>query len=334
MRAVIVGAGLSGLTAAALLRKDGWDVSIFDTKPHLGGLCYDEDRQGIRVHQYGAHVYHTDDMNSWVFLNSFVPFMDFRVRVQANTIRGMIPIPYNDVSESITGEMTDNEIVDMVFKPYSRKQWGAEWGDLPESIRSRVKVRRQGDCPDYHLDTWSGVPKTGYADLFGRMADGCHLFLGEPKGAWIVPSGRADLTIYTGPIDEYFGFSLGKLEYRSMNWVFRSSGRREVQIINECNKVPYTRSCDHSWWNPVALDSQSSIIGYEYPSAVGEPMYPMDWGESARMASAYRVLSKKEHVVFCGRLAEYRYLDMDKVVMNARNAVTPFLKPKEIPNVE
>jgi UDP-galactopyranose mutase len=181
---------------------------------------------------------------------------------------------------------------------------------------------------DYHEDAFSGVPANGFNSLFDAMSDGCRIQVGCSAYDW--QDEKRDLTIYTGPLDEYFDHCLGSLPYRSLSWDYRMEQRRDVQIINECNERPFTRSCDHGWWTPQPASVTKTVIGYETPQAEGPEMYPMDWGESANMAAQYRnYASKQKDTVFCGRLAEYRYLDMDRAVASAWNAVQPYLKKKE-----
>ena len=138
MKAVVVGCGISGATAAFLLKSRGYDVEVFETRKHIAGNCYDEVVHGVTVHKYGAHVFHTNREEIWNFVNKFAEFNNFCPNVWANTREGLIPIPYNDLTRDIIGDKTQEEIIDLIFREYSEKMWGESWENLPAEITSRI----------------------------------------------------------------------------------------------------------------------------------------------------------------------------------------------------
>ena len=223
-KAIIVGAGLSGSTSAALLKSAGYDVEIFEKRGHLGGNCFDEFVNGICVHKYGPHGFHTNKERVWNFLNKFTKFNKVSLRVQAETSEGVIPIPFNKNSCRIIGEKTPEEIRDLIFVDYSEKMWGLSWKDIPRGITNRLPVIRESFDDRYHLDKYQGIPVKGYTEMFKSMLEGITVHIGTSNKDW--ENRPYDILVYTGKIDEYYDYKFGKLGYRSLRFEQFSSKKK------------------------------------------------------------------------------------------------------------
>jgi UDP-galactopyranose mutase len=327
MRITVAGAGLAGAVAARLLTDAGHQVEVFETRHHIGGNCHDVWQNGILVHQYGPHCFHTDKPKVWEFVTRFAKFRPTAFEVIANTPLGLIPIPFNDVSAEMAGDFTPEEIQALLFIDYSEKHWGLPWEKIPASITGRVPQRRIGRDCRYHLDRWQGIPSEGFTALFHAMLEGIPVHLGTPPDAWNPP--RADHLIYTGSIDDYFDKLHGPLEYRSLRFEYTVEPKRTHFQINECNRQnPWTRAVDHSHWldQPVA----QTLIGREYPcewDGTNIRYYPKPFGENPEKYRLYQSAAKHQsHVTFLGRLATYKYLDMDDVIAQVQTKLQPLLK--------
>lgn len=315
MKIVVVGAGLAGAVAARLLADAGHRVEVFETRGHIGGNCRDAWQDGVLVHQYGPHCFHTDKAEVWRFVNRFSRFRPLDYRVVANTNRGLIPIPFNDVSAEIVGDLGPEEIRDLVFRDYSEKHWGVPWDEIPLSITGRLPHRREGRDCRYHLDRWQGVPGEGFTRMFEAMLEGIPVQTGCGERDW--RKAAADHMVFTGSIDDYFDGACGRLEYRSLRFEHAVASRREHIQINECNRVNlWTRSVDHSHW----LDQkvERTVVTREFPcewDGTNERCYPKAFGGNPEKFREYRAAAESlQNVTFAGRLATYRYLDMDDVV--------------------
>lgn len=327
MRAVVVGAGLSGLTAARLLTDAGWTVEVYERRGYIGGNCADhrDTMTGLLVHDHGPHIFHTDYEPVWEFVNRFAGFNSYQHKVLANTSQGTIPIPINDVAARILGyEPTAQEIQNLVFRDYSSKMWGKPWSLLPESVTSRVPSFRKGDDCRYFLDAYQGLPIEGYTKMLAQMADGISIYLGEDNGHW--EKQERDLLVYTGSIDEYFG-QPNTLEYRTLNIRFSLGTRQGAAVINECNNLAYTRTTDYSAFYGLPVDL--TVLSREYPATCSPleiPFYPV---HSESNLDRYRVFERRargeEAVVFLGRLGTFRYMDMDDVIWQAMTELKPYL---------
>jgi len=350
MKTLIIGSGMSGATAARLLADGGHGVQVLECRDHAGGNCHDEDQGGVRLHQYGPHLFHTNDEQVWNFLSRFTAWTDYRHRVVADTRLGRISIPYNLRTEAQLGRrLTDEEIRDLVFVEYSSKQWGVPWEEMPAAITGRVPTRRENDDDGYFTDRFQGQPKDGYAALFERMLEGIPVQLGVEKDAWRKEAAGADLVIYTGKIDEYFGYCHGQLPYRSLRFEHtRTTERLPHAVINQCNALPWTRIYDHRWFSESAgqagalIDKaktglvtgdalpQETVITKEYPMAhdrTNDPYYPMPFGEGMALYQRYKEFADAEpRTIFLGRLATYSYLDMWMAVAQARVKLREFIR--------
>jgi len=318
MKANIIGCGPSGITAAVLLKERGYDVEIFEAREHIAGNCYDEKQDGITVHKYGAHIFHTRDKEVWDFVTRYSKFNDYQHKVRANTSLGLISIPYNNTTTQQLGrELSPKEIQDLIFRQYSERHWGIPWEKLPKSISGRVPTKRESDDQRYFLDECQGIPVDGYTALFGAMLEGIPVNLGVSKKEY--RNLKGDLTVYTGKIDEFFDYEYGELSYRSLRFEHFKAKRDPLfsfdqgAVINECNDKPYNRTGDNS----IYLNERSNdytVFTRDYPCAYdksNEPIYPMNFGKDAELYKKYRsAAGSRNDVIFLGRLATYKYLDM------------------------
>jgi len=330
MKVLIVGAGISGCTAARLLADEGHAVEVWEARDHTGGNCHDERVGEVTVHKYGPHLFHTNDRKVWEFLSRFTAWKDYRHTVMADTRLGRISIPYSPVTERQLGRsLSDEEIRELIFVEYSEKQWGIPWDRLPAAITGRIPTRRTDEDDRYFTDTYQGQPADGFAAMFSRMLEAIPVRTGLDRQAWRTVTRQYDLVIYTGKIDEYFHYSLGRLPYRSLRFEHRRSRERLTHaVINQCNRLPHTREYDHAWFS--MENPAETVITREYPlvhDETNEPYYPMPFGEGQALYQRYKELAAAEpRTLFLGRLATYSYLDMWMAVAQAMVKVGGFLK--------
>jgi len=320
MKAVVVGCGLSGITSAILLRQKGYKVEIFDTRNHIGGNCYDKKMEGVMVHQYGPHGFHTNNEKVWSFLNQFSSFNDVCLLVKGNTSEGIIPLPFSPASRKIVGPKTPAEIKELIFKDYSEKMWGIPWEDFPKSISGRVPTMRDHPSLCYHVDKYQGIPDKGYTEMFKNMLGSTKINLNCRAKEY--KRRKYDLLVYTGKIDEFFDYEHGWLEYRSLKILFETAKRRpDVFQLNECNSKPWTRSVDHSHWHKQKVDQ--TVISKEYPCEHTKnniAFYPKPFGDNQKIYKKYKKIANSlNNVIFIGRLATYKYLDMDDAISQVFN---------------
>lgn len=357
---LIVGAGLFGAVCANELTKQGRSVLVIDRRQHIGGNVYTEDSDGIQVHKYGAHIFHTNDKAIWDYVNGLVEFNRFTNSPLANYKGKLYNLPFNmNTFYQLWGvktpaeaeaklqeqrqEMADKEptnleeqaislvgrdIYETLIKGYTEKQWGRDCADLPAFIIRRLPVRLTYDN-NYFSDRYQGVPIGGYTKLIEKMLEKVDVQLGvdflSDKARF---KSMAKKVIYTGPIDEYFDNQLGRLEYRSLQF---ESERMDISnfqgnaVVNYTERsIPFTRIIEHKHFDPV--DTAHTIITREYPSEWkpgDEPYYPVNDDKNMVLFKQYRQLVKEEseNVIFGGRLAEYKYYDMHQVIRSALNKV-------------
>ena len=319
MKVTIVGAGLAAATAAAFLKEKGHDIQVFECRPHIAGNCFDSSIKGIQVHNYGPHVFHTDQQYVWDFVNKYTSFNDFKASVVARLRNGIIiPVPFNLDSQDIVGEWSSEEILEQLFVDYSEKHWGIPFDKLPKSISGRVPTKRNDRNPYYHTDEFQGVPIGGFTQFITNMFDGCKVHLGCAPDEW--KKYPYDLLIYTGSIDEYYDYCYGPLSYRSLRFEISEEPKSKWMQVNECNKnAKWTRAVDHSHW--YGQDVKKSIFTREFPEEfnLNDPttdrFYPKPF-ESQEVYNKYKELPK-DNVIFLGRLGTYKYLDMDDCIKQA-----------------
>jgi len=317
-KVVVVGAGISGLTAARILSELGSEVHVYDTRSHVGGNCYDEPRHGCIAHVYGAHIFHTDDERVWSFLNRFTSFKAYRHKVMAETDFGLIQIPFRNVNETLSYHM-----VQQVTEGYSKKQWGIEYSDLPEEVKGRLKMRKVGESCDYFQDKYQGIPAHGYSYMFQEICKGLTVHTGVEENAWRAE--QCDLVIFTGKIDSYFNYCHGKLGYRSLSfdWAYRVEPL-PCAVVNDCREEsPHTRCIDHGYWNGRARGL--TVLSIETPvehDDTNVPYYPKPFGDNPAMHEQYKKLAQDhEDTIFLGRLGTYSYLNMDQAVAQAMDVL-------------
>ncbi|MBR4830304.1 MAG: UDP-galactopyranose mutase [Bacilli bacterium] len=357
---LIVGAGLFGATCANLLAKKGKKVLVIDRRNHIAGNVYTEKVEGINVHKYGAHIFHTDYKDVWDYVNSFVEFNRYTNSPIARIGNEVYNMPFNmntfskiwddvftpedamrhinEEKKEITGEpknleeqaisLVGRSIYEKLIKGYTEKQWNRDCKDLPAFIIKRLPVRLIYDN-NYFNDRYQGIPMGGYTLLVEKMLEGIEVRLNtnffDNKEELM---SLADKVIYTGPIDEYFDYSLGKLEYRSLKFDTKILDQVNYQgnaVVNYTgHEVEYTRVIEHKHFE---FDSTSpkTVVTFEYPSDYEEGMekyYTINDDKNNALAEQYRELaSKEEKTIFGGRLAEYKYYDMDDVIKSAFDCV-------------
>ena len=356
---LIVGAGLFGATFANLAHKNGKKVLVIDRRNHIAGNVYTENIEGINVHKYGAHIFHTDYKDVWDFVNSFADFNRYTNSPIAKIGSEVYNLPFNmntfsrmwsdvftpedairhieEERKEIVGEpknleeqaisLVGRSIYEKLIKDYTEKQWNRPCVDLPAFIIKRLPVRLTYDN-NYFNDRYQGIPIGGYTGMVEKMLDGIEVRLNinyfdnmdEYKS-------MSKKIVYTGPIDEYFDYSLGKLDWRSLNFdtkIFDKVNFQGNAVVNYTgHEVSYTRVIEHKHFE-FDTESSKTVVTYEYPADYIDGMekyYTVNDDKNNALAEEYRKLSLKEsNVIFGGRLAEYKYYDMDDVIKGAMNA--------------
>ena len=356
---LIVGAGLFGSTFANLANKDGKKVLVIDKRPNVAGNIYTEEIEGIQVHRYGAHIFHTDYKDVWEYVNSFVEFNRYTNSPIARIGNEIYNLPFNmntfvkiwddvftpeDAMRHINEEKREMEgkeplnleeqaislvgrsIYEKLIKCYTEKQWNRSCTELPAFIIKRLPVRLTYDN-NYFNDRYQGIPIGGYTKLVEEMLKDVEVRLNTNFFDNVEEfKNIADKIVYTGPIDEYFDYSLGKLEWRSLKFdtkIFDTNNYQGNAVVNYTgHEVDYTRVIEHKHFEFDTI-SNKSVVTFEFPADYKEGMekyYTVNDDENNALAEQYRILSsKEENVIFGGRLAEYKYYDMDDVIKSAMN---------------
>ena len=354
---LIVGSGLYGATIAQQAKKAGKSVLVIDKRPNVGGNIYTEKVEGINVHKYGAHIFHTNNKEVWDYVTSFVDFNRFTNSPVANYKGELYSMPFNmytfnkmwgvvtpeeaaakieEQKKEITGEpknleeqaisLVGRDIYEKLVKGYTEKQWGRDCKDLPAFIIKRLPVRLTFDN-NYFNALYQGIPIGGYTKLIEKMLEGIEVRLNvdylENKEEL---DKLAEKVIYTGPIDAYFDYKLGTLEYRSVRFENEILDKPNFQgnaAVNYTDReTPWTRIIEHKWFefgkDENGNDLPKTVISREYSSEwkLGdEPYYPVNDAKSSALYEQYKALAEAEdNVIFGGRLGEYKYYDMDKTV--------------------
>lgn len=319
MKVHIYGCGMSGVTAAILLKEQGHDVEIFEVRDHIAGNCYDhKNEDGCTVHEYGSHIFHTNDEKVWEFLNRYTKFNDYQHRVRANTKEGLLSIPFSKKTEEQLGRDLDpKEIQELLFREYSERHWGIPWEQLPKSISGRVPNKRDNHDDRYFTDKYQGIPENGYTAMFKNMLDGIKVNLGVERG--LHKRLKADLVVWTGKISEYFDLKFGHLPYRSLRFEHTRVEKDPLYtwdtgaVINECNTKPFNRTMDNSVYlnEDVTHTIHTRDHPEEYEPGKNDPIYPKTFGEGPKVYQKYLAAAQADqNTIFLGRLATYKYLDM------------------------
>lgn len=362
---LIVGAGLAGATAAYELTKAGKKCLVIDKRPHIAGNVYTENMDGINVHKYGAHIFHTSDKHIWDYVNSFVEFNRYtncpvakapdgklynlpfnmntfyqmwgvktpaeaeakleeqRKEAKKMMLEAGVSEPRNLEEQALT--LIGKDIYNQLIKGYTEKQWGRPCTELPAFIIRRLPVRLTFDN-NYFNDSYQGIPIGGYTKLISRMLDGvevrlnCDYFDHKSELDALV-----EKIIYTGEIDRYYGYRFGTLQYRTVSFEVEKLDRPNYQgnaVINyTSSEVPFTRIIEHKHFEKFGNEVYSNpktIISKEFSKEWqknDEPYYPVNDERNMALYAKYKELADTEpRVIFCGRLAEYRYYDMHQVI--------------------
>lgn len=361
---LIVGAGLFGCMFAHLASQRGKKCLVIDKRPHLGGNLYCEHLEGIHVHRYGAHIFHTNSKRVWDFVNSIVEFNRYTNSPVANYKGQLYNLPFNmntfyqmwgvttpaeaqakldeqraEAVAKMKAEGIDEprnleeqalvligrDIYERLIKGYTEKQWGRKCTELPAFIIKRLPVRLVFDN-NYFNDRYQGIPIGGYNKLIDGLLDGVETQVNtdffDDRDKW---KGVADKIVYTGKIDEYFDYALGKLEYRTVRFeteVLNTANYQGNAVVNYTEaEVPYTRIIEHKHFEMFGPDvdkNPKTVISREYSTEWTpgmEPYYPVNDSRNSELYARYKALAdKEENVIFGGRLAEYKYYDMAPIV--------------------
>ncbi len=371
---LVVGAGLYGAVFAHEARKAGKSVLVIDRRPNIAGNVYTEDVEGIHVHKYGAHIFHTNDTEVWNYVQQFATFNRFTNSPVANYHGELYSLPFNMYTfNRMWGVVTPEEaaakideqkrdyiarkqaerglaadapfepqnleeqaisligvdVYEKLIKGYTEKQWGRPCTELPSFIIKRLPVRLTFDN-NYFNALYQGIPVGGYTQMVANMLDGIEVELGVDYLAEKAKyDALAEKVVYTGAIDAYFGYQLGTLEYRSV--------RFETELLDQPNfqgnaavnytdrETPWTRIIEHKWFefgkDAEGRDLPKTVISREFSSEWkpgDEPYYPVNDEKNGALYQAYKKLADSEmRVIFGGRLGEYKYYDMDKVIASA-----------------
>jgi len=349
---LIVGAGFAGsILAERLARGSGKHVLLVDRRPHIGGNAYDHyDDSGILIHKYGPHIFHTNCREVFDYLSRFTEWHQYQHRVLASVDGQLVPIPINldtinhlyglnltsfemeqflasraeqkqhvRTSEDVVVSKVGRELYEKFFRGYTRKQWGLDPSELDAQVTARVPTRTNRDAR-YFTDTYQAMPRQGFTRLFANILDHPNIRIllntdyREIRG--LIPYREM---IYTGPIDEYWDYRFGKLPYRCLEFKHETINQpvfQPVAVVNYPNDYAFTRITEFK--HLTGQEHPKTSIVYEFPQAEGDPYYPIPRAENAEIYRNYQQLADEtEGVHFVGRLATYRYYNMDQVVAQA-----------------
>ncbi len=349
---LIVGAGFAGsVLAERLARGSNKKVLICDRRPHIGGNAYDHyNEAGILVHKYGPHIFHTNSREVFEYLSRFTEWRPYQHRVRASVDGQIVPIPINldtinalyglnltsfemedflkkvaepcekvRTSEDVVVSTVGRELYEKFFKNYTRKQWGLDPSELDASVTSRIPTRTNRD-DRYFTDTYQAMPLYGFTRMFENMLD-------HPNIKVLLNCDYHEIEkeipyremIYTGPVDSFFGYRYGKLPYRSLEFKHETHNApkfQEAPVINYPNEHLYTRVTEFKYLT--GQEHQKTSIVYEFPKSEGDAYYPVPRKENAEIYARYKALADKTpEVHFVGRLATYKYYNMDQIVAQA-----------------
>ena len=351
---LIVGCGFAGsVLAERLANEHGVRILMIDKRDHVGGNAYDEkDEAGILIHRYGPHIFHTNSDEVFAYLSRFTRWRPYEHRVLATVRDQLVPIPINrttlnhlfdaglktdeeaaqflaaraepvaDIrtSEDVVINAVGRELYELFFRGYTRKQWGLDPSELDKSVTARIPTRTNTD-DRYFTDKHQAMPADGYTEMFKAMLDNPLITVALGVDYQEVKHEiDAAHTIYTGPIDEYFDWRFGKLPYRSLRFVHSTIDAERYQPVGTVNypseDVPYTRISEYK--HLTGQQNRRTSITLEYPSAEGDPYYPVPRPENQALFKRYEALADATRgVTFVGRLATYRYYNMDQIVGQA-----------------
>jgi UDP-galactopyranose mutase len=350
---LIVGAGFAGSVMAERLASQlNKKVLVVEKRNHIAGNAYDEfDEHGILVHRYGPHIFHTNSKEVFEHLSQFTEWIPYEHKVLAKIGDALYPIPINRItinnlygfnfstdeevndffnkvkekrfpilnSEDIIFNQVGKDLFEKLFKHYTKKQWNLEPKELSPSVCGRIPVRTNDDCR-YFTDKYQFMPKEGYTKMFEKILNHKNIeVILNTDYKTIIDTIKFDKMIYTGPIDYFFDYKFGKLPYRSIRFEFMNLPQVHFQETAQVNyvedSVEYTRVIEHKFLSQ--QNSNTTTVSFEYPQQDGEPFYPIPREENRNKYLQYKKEAEKNNqIVFCGRLAEYQYYNMDQVVAN------------------
>ncbi|RAJ92617.1 UDP-galactopyranose mutase [Larkinella arboricola] len=349
----IVGAGYAGsVLAERLASQSGKKVLVLDKRPHIGGNAYDYyNEDGILIHLYGPHIFHTNSADVFSYLSNFTEWRPYEHRVLASVEGQLLPIPINldtvnklygknftseeladyfktvgepveniKTSEDVVVSQVGRDLYEKFFKNYTKKQWGVYPSELDKSVTSRIPTRTNQD-DRYFSDEFQAMPLHGFTKMFEKMVDHPNITLMLSTDFKDVKDSLSyDQLIYTGPVDEYFDHCYGKLPYRSLHFEHKTLNEewhQPVAVVNYPNDHAYTRITEYKHLTGQEHPTKTSIT-FEYPQAEGDPYYPVPMPENAELYRKYKQLAdQQDNVHFVGRLGTYRYYNMDQVVAQA-----------------
>ncbi len=349
---LVVGAGFAGSVLAERLACGlNKKVLIIDRRPHIGGNafdCYNDD--GIIIHKYGPHIFHTNSRDVFAYLSRFTEWRPYEHRVRASVDGQLVPMPINldtinqlygmsltalqleaffqsvaepreqiRTSEDVVVSKVGRQLYEKFFRNYTRKQWGLDPSELDASVTSRVPIRLNRD-DRYFSDTYQAMPRYGYTRMFENMLDHTNIKImlntDYHELIGMIPYKEV---VFTGPVDEYFDYCYGKLPYRSLEFKFETLNipqHQPVAVVNYPNEHPYTRVTEFKYLT--GQTHEKTTLVYEYPCADGDPYYPVPRPENAELYQKYQSLAEATSGVhFVGRLATYKYYNMDQVTAQA-----------------
>jgi UDP-galactopyranose mutase len=349
---IIIGAGFAGaVVASQMARNIGKKVMLVDRRSHIGGNAYDHhNEEGILVHKYGPHIFHTNSKDVFDYLSQFTAWRNYEHRVLASVEGKLVPIPINldtvntlhglnlnvdeleaylerivekppaiRTSEDVVVSRVGRDLYEKMFRGYTRKQWGLDPSDLDASVTARIPVRMSRD-DRYFSDTYQAMPAHGFTRMFENMLDHPNITLSlNTEYRDVIREVRSRELVYTGPIDEFFGYRYGRLPYRSLQFrheTLNVARLQPVAVINYPNDHDYTRVTEFK--HLTGQEHSKTSVVYEYPGDGGDPYYPVPRAENAAIYKQYEALgAAKSRVHFVGRLATYKYYNMDQVVAQA-----------------
>ena len=362
---LVVGAGLAGATAARVLAESKRKVVVIERLGHIAGHCHDyKDENGISVHTYGPHIFHTNDRSVWEFVNRFTGFHYYQHRVLSYADGRLIPFPINretiaevfgidlptyKVSELLLKEVEKStfnnpprnfrdvvvsqvgeRLYELFFKNYTVKQWGRDPELLSPEVARRIPVRETRDCR-YFTDKYQGIPSGGYTKMVERILDHPNIEVRLDTDYFDIKDDLdSSITVYTGPLDRYFGYEFGKLEYRSLELEFKTFDQefyQPVATVNYPNDYDWTRITEFKHF--LGEKSDKTTVCFEYPKSSGEPYYIVMSDNNLEKREKYmkRVteLEATGKTLFIGRLAEYKYYNMDQVIVESLSKTRKWL---------
>ncbi|MFP4461730.1 MAG: UDP-galactopyranose mutase [Thermotogota bacterium] len=363
---IVVGAGFSGSVSARVLAEAGFEVLVVERLPHVAGHCYDyRNELGITVHKYGPHIFHTWEKAVWEFLNRFGSFHYYQHRVLSYAQGRFFPFPINldtinqvfgtnlnvtqmedflktEIEKADVGASDENfesavvsqvgeHLYELFFKYYTMKQWECDPRELSASLAKRIPVRQNRD-DRYFSDRYQGIPERGYTALIESILDHPRISVMTNTDYFSVSEDFSPrLMVYTGKLDRYFDFRFGKLAYRSLALDFKTVDReffQPVATVNYPNDYDWTRITEFKHF--LGVSSDKTTVCFEYPKAVGEPYYVVLNEENIQRREQYMKevgeLESSGHFLFVGRLAEYKYYNMDQVVLRALEKAQEWLR--------